>query len=338
MLRHQYFRLRFNQWFRNQEGLKAFAQQCMNWIMRSTLRLARRLKKRNEQLSGKITQLTKELNTRLQYQVIDADDFATLQKEIRNYTLIERCVIIAEGFFNFFAAKAIFNFSGWLAIIAQVIFSLVITWVSIPLFRNLYLQIINENGYKREDVEPRNWKKLFFFLIPGAIIYEAGMFSLCKLRGEQIEGGNSGFITTLMITVGMLLPVIAGYFAYERRRYYSPYINTLKINNLRNLIARMGNRIRMNLQRMENHFKQRGQELWAIFNEFKTYKENYNTKHGFPQESLSGHFAENQERFISEAIKRYNKDAILPEPVNPTILVPSMENQELDVRFKEVFN
>jgi len=201
MLRYNYFRLRFNQWFRNQEGLKAFAHQCMNWLMRSTLRLAARLKKHNKQLSEKIKELTTQLNNRLQHPVIDADDFATLQKEIRNYTVIERCIIIAEGFFNFFAAKAIFNFSGWLAIIAQVVFSLVITWVSIPLFRNLFMQVIHENPYKREELEPRSWKKLVFFLIPGVIIYESGMYSLCKLRGEKIEGGTSGFITTLMITI-----------------------------------------------------------------------------------------------------------------------------------------
>jgi predicted DNA-binding protein len=310
----------------------------MNWIMRSTLRLAKHLKKRNKQLSEKIRELSIELKNRLQHPVIDADDFATLQKEIRNYTVIERCIIIAEGFFNFFAAKAIFNFPGWLAIAAQLFFSLVVTWVSIPLFRNLFFQIIHENSYKREQLEPRSWRKLVFFLIPGAIMYEFGMYNLCKLRGEQIEGGNSGFITTLMIIIGMLLPVIAGYFAYERRKYYSPYINTLKINNLQKCIARRENRIQANLQRMENHFKQRCQELWAIFNEFKTYKENYNRKHGFPEESLSGHFSETQATFISEAIERYTKEALLVEPVKPAIILPPAWNPPQNINLQELLN
>ena len=298
MLRHHYFRTRFNQWFKNQEGIKAFAQQSMNWLLRSTLRLAARLKKRNKQLSEKIRELSMERVNRLQHPVIEADDFATTQKEIRNYTVIERCIIIAEAFFNFFAAKAIFNFSGWLAILAQVFFALIVTWVSIPLFRNLFQQIIHENPYKRIEQEPRSWRKLIFFLTPGAILYEFGIYSLCKLRGEQIEGGDSGFITILMIIIGMLLPVIAGYFAYERRKYYNPYINTLHINRLNRMIAIKENLIQTNLQRMENHFKQRAEELWAYFQEFKKYKENYNSKRGLPAENLNDHFSETQQRFI----------------------------------------
>jgi hypothetical protein len=332
MLRHLYFRIRFNQWFKNLEGIKAFAQQSMNWLLRSTLRLAARLKKRNKQLSEKVRELSMELNNRLQYPVIDADDFATIQKEIRNYTVIERCIIIAEAFFNFFAAKAIFNFSGWLAILAQVFFALIVTWVSIPLFRNLFQQIIHENHYKRLEQEPRSWRKLLFILIPGAIIYEFGIYSLCKLRGEQIEGGDSGFITILMIIVGMLLPVVAGYFAYERRRFYSPYINTLHINRLNRKIALMGNRIQTNLQRMENHFKQRAEELWAYFQEFKTYKENYNRKRKLPEESLNGHFSESQQLFIGEAISRYKKEALQVGPaIQPALLRPGNERPDDDL-------
>jgi hypothetical protein len=337
MLRHIYFRLRFSQWFRNYEGLKAFAQQCMSWIMRTTLRLAARLKKKNKQLAETIRVMTSELNKRLEHPTIDADDFATLQKEIRNYTVLERCIIIAEAFFNFFAAKAIFNFEGWLAIVAQITFSLVMTWVSIPLFRNLFFQIIHETPYKRDQIEPRSWNKLFFFLLPGAIIYEAGIYSLCKLRGEQIEGGHPGFITTLMITVGMLLPVMAGYFAYERRRFFNPYINTLKINSLRSGIAKCENRIHTNLQRMDGHFQRRCQEIWAIFQEFKTYKENYNKKHGIPLEGLAGHFSETEKGFVGEAIERYNKEALLVEPLRPTIILPSAGNQRMNDNISTLF-
>ena len=337
MLRYTYFRLRFNQWFKNQEGLKAFAQQCMNWLMRSTLSLAYRLKKRNKQFSGKNKELNADLSKCLASPMMDADDFASLQKEIRNYIVIERCIIIAEAFFNFFAAKALFNFSGWLAIAAQVFFSLVVTWVSIPLFRNLFFHAIHERPYKREHVEPRSWPTLILLILL-ATLYELGIYYLCKLRGEQIEGGTRGFITTLMVIIGMLLPVIAGYFAYERRRYYSPYINTLRINKLRHRIACYENKIQTNIQRMENHFKQKCEDYWAYFQEFKAYKENYNRKNSIPEESLAGHFAETQTAFITEAIERYKKEAIVKEKTEPAIMLAPVWSQQRGNNLKELFN
>jgi len=274
------------------------------------LRLAFVLKKRNKNYQEKIIELSADLKKRLNFPVIDADDFAVVQSEIRNYGIIEVCIIIAEAFFNFFAARAIFNFEGWLAIAGQIFFALVVTWVSIPLFRNFFAELVHERPYKAVNHEPRNMSKLLILLLPLSIAYEIGMYSLCKLRGEQIEGGNSGIITIMMIIIGMLLPVLAGYFAYERRRYYSPYINTLRIKNLERRIAKLNNLIQVNLQKMETHFKQKVSQEWALLQEFKTYKENYNLKNNIPVESLGGHFAETQHSFINEAIKRYNKEAL----------------------------
>jgi len=317
MIRYFYFRIRFQQWFKNIEGIKGFAQQSINWILKSTYKLASRLKKINRNCQEQVNEFSLELDKREKFPVIDADDFATVQKEIRNYSIIEKCVIIAEAFFNFFAARALFNFEGWLAILAQVIFAIGITWVSIPLFRNLFSELIKEVPYKGVTIEQRNWNKLLILLIPLSIVYELGMFSLCKIRGEQIEGGQSGVITTLMIIIGMLLPVLAGYFAFERRKFYSPYINTLQIENLQHKIGRLQNIIQVNQQKMETHFKQEAAKAWAVLQEFKIYKENYNVKRDIPMENLTGYFSDNQQKFIEEAIQRYQKEALgkttLPE-------------------------
>lgn len=310
MIRYIYFRIKYKQWFKNLNGVKGFAHQSINWILRSTFKLASRLKKINRTRQEQINAFSLELEKREKFPVIDADDFAIIQKEIRNYSLIEKCIIIAEAFFNFFAARAVFNFEGWLAIFAQVIFAIGITWVSIPLFRNLFSELIMETPYKGVTSEARNWNKLLILLIPLAVVYELGMFSLCKLRGEQIEGGQPGLITTLMIIIGMLLPVLAGYFAFERRKFYSPYINTLQIGNLQHKIGRLQNIIQVNRQKMETHFKQEAAKAWALLQEFKTYKENYNAKKELPEENLTGHFSENQQKFIKEAIQRYQTEAL----------------------------
>ncbi len=336
-MRYLFFITWYRQWFRNHEGIKAFAQQCMNWLLRSTLNLAAKLKRQNKQLAEKIKELTKELNERLLHPTINADEFPAYQGKIRSYNIIISICIIGEAFFNFFASKALFNFSGYLAITAQTIFAILITWIAIALFENLFYQLLHERPYKGEHKEPRHWGKLIALFIM-AIGYEAFTYYICKVRGIQIEGGEgNGIIATAMMIAGMLIPIIAGYYAYEKRRYISPYKNTRRIDRLNQLIAAKTNKIKANEQRMETHFKQECQSCWAYHQEFKTYKENYNRKHSIPEENLTGHFCETQDKFILEAIERYKKEAIQHEAITPQLIITPAQKNGHDEAIKELF-
>jgi len=336
-MRYLFFITWYRQWFKNHEGIKGFAHQCMNWLMRSTLKLAAKLKKRNKQLAEKIKELSAELSDRILHPTIDADEYAAQRGKIRTYGIILWICIIGEAFFNFFASKALFNFDGWLAIAAQTIFAILMTWGGISLFENLFQQLLHEQPYKGEHKEPRHWGKLITLIIL-AIGYEAFTYYICKVRGIMIEGGDgTGFIATAMMIAGMLIPIIAGYYAYEKRRFISPYKNTLRIEKLKKLIAAKENKIKANLQKMETHFKQTCQELWAYLQEFKTYKENYNRKHSIPQEELTGHYAASQESFIKEAIERYKKEALEEIALIPTLIITPAQQNGHDAEIKELF-
>ncbi len=337
-MRYLFFIVWYRQWFKNHEGIKGFAHQIMNWLMRSTLRLAARLKKQNKHLAEKIKELTAELQTRILHPTIDADEYAALKGKIRTYSIILWICIVGEAFFNFFASKALFNFEGWFAIAAQSIFAILITWVAIALFENLFHNLLYERPYKGDYKEPRNWGRLIALILM-AIGYESFTYYICKVRGIQIEGGNgNGIIATAMMIAGMLIPIIAGYYAYEKRRYIAPYKNTLRIARLRTLIAKKENKIKVNQMRMENHFKQICEEEWAYLQEFKTYKENWNRKHSIPTEDLAGHYSASQESFIKEAISRYKKEAIQEEALKPDFIITPAEHNAYDAEIKEIFN
>ena len=102
-MRYLFFITWYRQWFKNHEGIKGFAHQCMNWLMRSTLNLAAKLKKQNKQLAEKIKELSAELSTCILHPTIDADEYAALKGKIRTYSIILWICIIGEAFFNFFA-------------------------------------------------------------------------------------------------------------------------------------------------------------------------------------------------------------------------------------------
>lgn len=336
-MRYLFFVIWYRQWFKNVEGIKGFAHQVMNWLMRSTLRLAAKLKKQNKELAEKVKELTSQLSTRILHPIINADEYAAIKGKIRIYSIILWICIIGEAFFNYFASKALFSFTGWIAIVAQVIFAILITWIAVALFENFFNNLLNEIPYKGKDKQPRNWGKLIAIIIM-SIGYESFTYYLCKVRGIQIEGGDgTGIVANAMMIAGMLIPIIAGYYAYEKRRYISPYTNTLLIEKLRKNIATKENMINSNKQRMENHFKQNCQEYWAYLQEFKTYKENWNNRHSINTENLVGHYSETQESFIREAINRYKKEAINNGITKPEQKVTSEQIRQQDIEIKKLF-
>ena len=332
-MRYLYFRIRFNQWFTNLEGIKEFAEQVMGWLMKSVLRLAYKLKKKNKQLSENIKALRETLNNRIKHPVIEADEFEEIRKKIRTYTMIILVCLLAETFFNYFAAGAIFTFKGWVATIAKVAVALLVTWGAYTLFESLFKQIFFEKPYKGELKENRNFMKLIALSIMG-VTYEVLIYFLCRMRGFQIEGNSGdGIITIAMMLIGMLMPVIAGFFAYEKSRYISPYKNTIEIDKITRTIATSENKIKTNQELMENHFKKECQDYWTIQQEFKTYKENFNLKKQYPVENLTGHFCEKRERFVEEAINRYKIQMINYEE---KLVSPNSGNGKADA-IKELF-
>jgi len=314
-MRYLYFYIIYNQWFKNHNGIKAFANQAIHWLLESTLSLSKRLKEENKRLSENVKVLKSKLIKRLNCAVINADEYPAIRSKIRLYTLIIFICLTGETFFNYFAARAIFTFQGWTAVIASLIFSMLITLSAILLFENLIEQILLEPHYKSEKQKNRNILKMVILFVL-AITYEYLIYYVCKVRGIQIEGGNGdGIVSTAMMIAGMLLPVVGGYYSYEKGRFISAYKNTNKVTSLEKEIAKSEMKIHSNNEKMENHFKKTLNNRWAVLQEFKTYKENYNLKHSIPEENLMGHFCATQETFRQEAIERYNKQNIYNDSI-----------------------
>jgi hypothetical protein len=287
----------------------------MHWLLESTLKLAKKLKKANKEHAENIKVYRAKLSERLKYPVINADEYPSIRAKVIGYTVIIFIIRFGETFFNYFASKAIFTYQGWMAVSAALLLSLIITFAAIALFESLIEQILLEPNYKSEKKNERNVKKLIIISIV-AIAYELVIYHVCKLRGIQIEGGEGhGLISTTMIILGTLMPLIAGYYSYEKSRYISAYKNTNIMTALENAIADSERKIQTNKEKMENHFKKELQDRWANLQEFKTYKENYNYKHSIPEESLKGHFCATQEDFRKEAIERYTKQNLYNDSV-----------------------
>lgn len=336
-MRHLFFILWYGQWFRSHEGVRKFGEQCMNWLLRSTLNLAARLKKQNKQLSEKIKEMSDELTKREVDPVINGDEFPKIQSKIWRYSVSKIIFVVADFFFNFFAAKSIITGEGWYALAGQLFLSVMMTYGFILLFEELCEELLYLKPYKAEHTEGRKWGKLTFLLIIG-IAYQLGVFYLCQVRGIMIEGGNGdGIISSLMLVLGVISPILAGYFDYSKGIFINAYKNTTRIVFLKAKIADKKNTIAQNNQRMETHFKLQCEWNWSYLAELATYKENFNRKHGIPQENLTGYFCESQESFVREAIDRYKREAILHEVATPQLIITLAQKNGHDKAIQDLF-
>ena len=318
--RYVWFLLWYKQWFRNPEGIKGFAHQVMNWLMQSTLGLAHKLKRVNKRLSEGIKSKTALLAKKYQFPVIDADEFDDLREIVRKLGFWVTIGIIAESVLNYFAVASVITAKGWVWIPLKAILALALTGLGIYLFKKWFAVIINKPKYKEEVAKSRSIADLIVLTLL-CIAYEAGFYYLCKIRGIALEGGHGDtIVTNFVVITGMLLPLVAGYLAYERSLYLAAYGNTLRINQLEKDIARMGNKIATNNQRMETHFNKELNDRWAMLQEFKVYKENYNIKYDIPNEIIEGHFCETQGSFTREAAERYKRAIIHVESIKPDFI------------------
>lgn len=330
-----WFHLYYDQWFKNPNGIKGFADQVMNWLMRETLALASNLKKQSKQLAEEIKNHLEALNKILVLPFIESDEFPGVRSKMRSYWFLIFIAVLAEFGFNFFAASILLPMKGWTAIVLQVFLSAFSTFGFVKLFELLFTQVFNEPKYKTDIKPKRHIGKMVFYIIM-VIAYEYGVYYLCKVRGASLEGAHGfGDVTMVAMIFGMLAPIVAGYYGYERNRYSAAYSNTIKINGLQKMTTEKNNTIKTNQEHMEIHFKQRCQEQWAFHQEFRLYKENYNIKKKIEKEDLQRHFCENQESFIKEAMNRYNKAIIYDEHLKVTEITPAQQNGHKDL-FKDL--
>jgi hypothetical protein len=321
MPRYFWFLIWYKQWFRNPEGIKGFAHQAMNWLMQSILRLANKLKRENKKLSEQIKEKTAILPKKYQFAVVEADDFDDVRDIVRKLGFWVSVGIIAESVLNYFAVASVITAKGWIWIPLKAILAFALTGLSIYLFKKWFAILINKPKYKQDEAKPRSGIDLIVLTLL-CIAYEAGFYYLCKIRGIALEGGHQdSIITNFVVITGMLLPLVAGYLAYERSLYLAAYRNTLRIDKLEKEIARMENKIATNNQRMETHFKKQLNDRWAVLQEFKVYKENFNTRYEIPHENIAGHFCETQESFSREAAERYKRTVIHTEAVKPDFII-----------------
>ena len=318
--RYVWLMLWYKQWFKNAEGIKGFAVQVMNWLMQSTMALAEKLKNQNKKMAEAIKTTKTQLVKWYEHPTINADEWDEIKGKVKKLGFWIVVLIITEAACNYFAVETLMEGKGLFWITLRTLVAIGITGGCLYLFEKWMAAVINNPAYKQTEDPKRNWIEI---AILTCICFgiEIAFYYLCKRRGIVLEG-NIGDETAnnFLVIFGMMLPIFIGYLAYERSRYISPYNNTLRITKADKAVGQMESKIATNNQRMEDHFKREVQDRWALLQEFKVYKENYNLSKGIETENVAKHFCENNDHFEREAVQRYQNEVLHQTPVQPTLV------------------
>jgi hypothetical protein len=152
---------------------------------------------------------------------------------------------------------------------------------------------------------------------------EIAIAGVSEARARDIEGGHTGGLLYFgFIILSMALPLIAGGITWDLLHVYDSYKYTRKFNVAQTTWETVDRQIKIVMQRLEDHYNVRLNQAWRRFNDFRSYKENYNLRRGMT-ENLDGHFAAQFGTFKEEADRRYG--AILGQ-IEP----PALELEEVE--------
>ncbi len=289
--------------------------------MQRTMSLAKYLKNQNEKMAQAISTTRAKLAKWYEHPTVDADEWDTVKSTVWKLALWIFLGVTTEAACNYFAVESVMEGKGWGWIAIRTLVAIGATGLCIYFFEKWFSLVLNQPAYKKVETKQRNWIELIA-LTAICIGFEVAFYWLCKRRTIVLEG-NSGdtTITYFVIIFGLLLPIGAGYLAYERSRYLSAYKNTLRIARAEKEIAKWESTIATNKQQMQDHFKRELHDTWTVLDEFRIYKENYNEKHSITKENLEGHFCETYNSFEKEAIERYRKEVLGIGPSQPNLTI-----------------
>ena len=134
---------------------------------------------------------------------------------------------------------------------------------------------------------------------------EIAIAGVSEARARDIEGGHTGGLLYYgFIILSMTLPLIAGGISWDLMHVYDAYKYTRKFNVAQTTWDTVDRQIKIVMQRLEDYYNVRLNQTWNKFNDFRSFKENYNLQRGM-NESLDGHFAAEFVTFKKEADRRY---------------------------------
>ena len=311
------YKLRFKQFFLNPEGIKLFADRCVNkYVSKAAVYKANVLTTyvtvlKEERAKRNLEFIECEKSDRM-----DDGSFALKRKKSKRMKIVVYVTIIFEIFLNYISTLIFIQGDGLLFILARWFIAIGLAWGAMLVADGILTKILPEEsvrvkGSNSKVEDDDNYEKnsktkrlIGLILLPILLVaVEIMIVGVSKARALDFEGGKSGDVLFYgFILLSMALPIIAGYFKWDSEHHGKLYQNTLIYNKTQKLLHILNLIITANMKDIKGVVENSIRKSWEVFSKFKLYKENFNNEKSIPKEDISNHFSNSSESFKNEAL------------------------------------
>lgn len=309
MFRRSYFKARYGSYLRNEHGIKKFAEMAMGQLIRKVTKKSAFYREMNENLLVEKANLRMRADELYEQPMLQAGEYFTVRGRLAANKIIISFVIMAAIFLFFVSITAFINqetgVEGFLRWFVASVLAVVLAGGGLVVAERLIETLIP----RRRSVAGDDFGKPIAILW-GVLLFaiELAILGIVEVRADRLAlAQESDVLYYGFILLTLLLPVIAGAIRWDAMRYIDAFKTTRAHRSIDSRLAQIDSILRQNEEYESNFYKVNSISYWDLVNEFKTFKDLYNERHGIV-ESLAGHFAQTYDAFQSEAYKRYESD------------------------------
>lgn len=319
-----YYRIRFRQFFLNQEGLKSFAERCKNvYAGMSTKRKVSNLTSYVKILKEEHEKHSKDFIEYSKLDRMDNSSFSIKKSKSKRVKFLVYVLILFEIFLNYLSTLIILEGDSFLLILARWAISIGVALITMLTFDSLLTKLLPEESVKlkgttterNEDDEylykrtAKSKRIVSLILLPIVLIaFEILIIGISNARAIDIEGGTKkGVLYYGFILFSMALPIIAGYFKWDSEQHGKLYKNTLQYHRSLKLMHIVNLAIISAMKDIKTIIEDKTSTAWRIFSRFKLYKENYNRKRDISESTLD-HYCKSLELFSAKILDSFGDE------------------------------
>ena len=299
---------------KNPSGLKRFAERCISALIDSVKRKATSLRQGMQEMERTLNATKAYLDTVVRTDLLSDNDFFSVRRKVRIGTFLVAGIFVTEGLLNYFSTLVFISGEDFGMALLRWLIAIVLTIGAIAAAERFMEAILPIRKHNEQTAKTRSilmiviWSVLF-------VGVEVAIAGVSEARARDIEGGHTGGLLYFgFIILSMTLPLIAGGISWDMLHVYDAYKYTRKYNNARRHWDTLDRKIKIVMQRLEDHYSLTLNRYWDRLNDFRSYKEIYNLRRG-TTENTDGHFCTEFESFKNEADRRYG--AILGKMESP---------------------
>ena len=319
-----WYRLLYRQYFLHPEGIKNFAERCVNkYINKQALN-------QTNMLTAYINILKRELDKRIaelaEYEGLDRMDngsFTIKARTSRRMKFVVYVTILFEIFLNYISTLIFIQGDGLLYVLVRWGIAIILALAAMLITDGLLTKLLPEDAvrvkgsheWKNEDDD--NYQRrlalkrqISLIILPALLVaVEIAILGVSRARAIDIEGGSGGGILYYgFILLSMALPLMAGYFKWNAEQHGKLFQNTVDYYRAQKLVHVLELIIIANKKDVKNVIELKVRQSWQLISRFRLYKENYNSKRQLPTEKIIDHYANTIDTFKSFALKQFDKE------------------------------